>query len=84
MYNFCDRRRRGDASHDGSYARIPKRLNSSCAKQEQIVFGNLSSSFVGIESQSFESVKDQHLLRRYTLYFVYLGRLRPPLNAFRN
>jgi ATP-binding cassette subfamily B (MDR/TAP) protein 1 len=54
--------------------------NYSCAKQKQIVFGNLSSSFVGMESQSFESTEYQHLLRRYTLYFVYLGELQPILN----
>lgn len=77
------RRRRGDASHDGSYAGTPQQLKSSCAKQKQIVFGNLSSSFVGMESQSFVSAEYQHLLHRYTLYFVYLGRLQSPLNPCR-
>ncbi|KAJ5377590.1 uncharacterized protein N7496_004999 [Penicillium cataractarum] len=38
-----------------------------------IVFGNLSSSFVGIESQPVDFADYQHLLNRYTLYFVYLG-----------
>ena len=46
------------------------------------MFGNLSSSFVDIENQSAESTSFQHLLRRYTLYFVYLGKLQiDPMDA---